>query len=89
MSKQSSSDTSNISLLLAAIQHLKLQYLCSPNSCLQISISRNYNLLLNCNAPLQELNEWRQQQQRWQSFYRDSQLKSRHRLLPQKTLHLA
>lgn len=62
----SSSDSSRTSILIAALQHLQVFYLNSPNTCLALLISRNYHLLLEINSTHPEHDNWQDQQQAWQ-----------------------
>jgi uncharacterized protein YfaS (alpha-2-macroglobulin family) len=66
-------DSSQTSILLAAIQYLKVSYINNPNGCLALLISRNYSLLLELNSSHQEHGKWQAQRQAWQQHCQKNQ----------------
>lgn len=58
----------HIGLLRAAIQHLQMMYLNSPNRCLSSLINRNYGLLLEQNMASTERDKWLDQKKTWQQY---------------------
>jgi len=61
-------ESHQISLLQAAIQHLQVMYLNSPNSCLSGLINRNYSLLLKRRMTSKQRSKLLKQQSTWQSY---------------------
>jgi hypothetical protein len=68
IASHSPANSSQTSILVAALQHLKVAYLSNPNDCLALLISRNYALLLESNSSHPEHGKWQDQQQVWQQY---------------------